>query len=113
MLQQRDFPCSGRSLFSVEDEHRNSQIEPWHGDEFYSRIKKSIQQTTRAKSAITKSVKYRACENRAKNLYSKVSTVHIELTPFRGEIAKRSISKWTQPICSAIVAKEQPAAKNP
>jgi hypothetical protein len=60
---------------------RSKVVTPWQGDEYYSRIKKSIQQSTRAKSATIKSAKLKHYDNRAKMGFTKMNTVQIELTP--------------------------------
>jgi hypothetical protein len=52
-------------------------VTPWQGDEYYSRIKQSIQQSTRAKSATLKSAKLKHIENRAKLGFTKMNTVQI------------------------------------
>lgn len=104
----KEHVMTGRSLRSLDPQsYRNVTISPWAGEEYYTKVKREIQeQRHKKRSSTAKSIRHRTNE---KLQPPKLNTVQLEMTPLPQDPIKTQWSKYFQSKMSAqLPAKDHP-----
>jgi hypothetical protein len=101
---------TGRSLRSLDPHsYRNVTISPWAGEEYYTKVKREIQeQRHKKRSSTAKSIRHRTND---KLQPPKLNTVQLEMTPFPQDVLKTQWGKYFQSKMSTQLATKDVSAQ--